>query len=209
MDDPAQAEHGFSKGDLNGMEVWSLLGMARVWLQTPGRTVAGLNEKEQLRMQRRLDFRGNVTALYYGAPKSRRWVLFLSLLTWLDKYADLPTVNSRKAGGSMFLAEVLGNPARYPSLPLPKTLDADGAEQKLAEHYRNLIEHQGWTIAEDKALREAIKKFAAVNDASVFQTEKVTLPNKLVISMDPTTDAPLRAKRDTWLKARFDEAVKR
>ena len=35
MDNPAQAEHDFTKGDLNCMEVWSTLGMARVWLQTP------------------------------------------------------------------------------------------------------------------------------------------------------------------------------
>jgi hypothetical protein len=55
----------------------------------------------------------------------------------------------------------------------------------------------------------AIKKFAAANDANVYQTEKVTLPNKLVISVDPTADPPLRAKRDAWLKVRFDEAVKR
>ena len=142
-------------------------------------------------MSRRLDLRGNVTAMYYGSPRARRWTLFLSLLAWTDKKADQLTVGSRKAVGAMFLAEVLGNPTKYPALPLPKTLDAEGAEQKLAEYYSNWIGQQGWSIAEDKAVREAIKKFAAANDANVFQTEAVTLPNKLIISVNPTADPPL------------------
>jgi hypothetical protein len=172
--------------------------------------LAGMSEKEKLRMSRRQDFRSNLTALYYGSPKSRRWALLVDLLTWSEKkFADLPVTGSRKAIGAMFLAEVLANPAKYPSLPLPETLDTAAAEEKLAQHYRHVIDRQGWTLAEDRSLREAIKRLAVANDANVYQTERVTLANKLAVSVDPAADAPLREKRDAWLKERFDAAVKK
>jgi hypothetical protein len=210
MDSRAPFEHGFTRGELNAVEVWATLGTARVWSQTSGRMLAGLGEKEKLRMTRREDFRSNLTALYYGSSKSRRWSLLVDLLTWTDKeYADLPVAGSRKAVGAMFLAEVLADPENYRSLPLPNTLESDEAEKTLAAHYRNRIDRQGWTLAEDRSLRDAIKRFAAANDANVYQTERVTLANKLTIAVDPAADPPLRAKRDAWLKARFDEAEKK
>lgn len=210
MDSPAPFEHGFTKGELNTVEVWAMLGTARVWSQTSGRMLAGLGEKEKLRMTRREDFRSNLTALYYGSSKSRRWSLLVDLLSWTDKkYADLPVAGSRKAVGAMFLAEVLADPAKYRSLPLPNSLESEEAERTLAAHYRNRIDHQGWTLAEDRSLRDAIKRFAAANDANVYQTEKVVLANKLSIAVDPASDPPLRAKRDAWLKACFDEVKKK
>ncbi|HEV2971035.1 MAG TPA: hypothetical protein VGY55_13765 [Pirellulales bacterium] len=210
IDSPAPFEHGFTKGEINAVEVWAMLGTARVWSQTSGRMIAGLGGKEMLRMTRREDFRSNLTALYYGSPKSRRWSLLVDLLTWSDKeYADTPVAGSRKAVGAMFLAEVLANTASYPSLPLPHRLEPDEAEGTLAAHYRRRIERQGWTLAEDRSLREAIRRFAAANDTNVYQTEKVTLANKLTVSVAPSADPPLRAKRDAWLKDRFDEAERK
>jgi hypothetical protein len=210
MDNLTVFDHGFTKGEANATEVWTSLGTARVWSQTSGRMLAGMGEKEKLKMSRRQDFRSNLTALYYGSPKSRRWALLVDLLTWSEKeYADLPVAGSRKAIGAMFLAEVLADPAKYPSLPLPQALDVEGAEEKLARHYRHVIDRQGWTLAEDRSLRAVIKKLAAANDASVYQTEKVTLANKLAVSVDPAADAPLREKRDAWLKERFDVAGKK
>jgi len=205
MDNPAQAEHGYTKGELNNLGVWANLGMAKVWSQTPPQALVGMSEADKLRLLRCQDFRGNVTGLYYGMPRARRWGEFLYLLSWLEKYAKMQTVYCRKAAGAMFLAEVAANPGKYPSLPLPKTLAAENAEEKLAEYYRKLIEKKGWTVAEDRSLREALKKFAAANDLSVYKTETVTLPNKLVVALDPAADAALRPKRDAWLKARFDE----
>ena len=102
MDSPAPFEHGFTKGELNAVEVWAMLGTARVWSQTSGRMLAGLGEKEKLRMTRREDFRSNLTALYYGSSKLRRWSLLVDLLTWTDKkYADLPVAGSQSRRGDV------------------------------------------------------------------------------------------------------------
>jgi hypothetical protein len=208
MDNPAHAEHGFSKGDLNSLSVWATLGMAQVWSQMSPQALATLTERDKLRLIRYQDFRGNLAGLYYGMPRARRWGEFLYLLMWLDKYKEMPIRNSRKACAAMFLAEFLANPAKYPSLTLPDALPADGAEEKLAQHVRARIEKHGWTVAEDKALREALQAFAKSNDAAVYQTETVTLPNKLKVALDPEADAAFRPKRDAWLKAQFDKQKK-
>lgn len=207
MDNPEHAEHGYSKGDLCNLGAWNTIGIAMVWSQTPAQALNNPPAPEKLRMDRYQEFRGHLAGLYYGTPKARRWGLFLYLLSWMEKYSQMPTVCSRKAAGSMFLAEVLGNPGKYPSIPLPGTLPADGAEEKLAEHVRNKIERHSWTIAEDKALREAIKSFAAANESGVLQTQKATLANKLAVSLDPEADKPLCPKRDAWLKSQFDKTA--
>ena len=64
-----------------------------------------------------------------------------------------------------------------------------------------------WTLAEDKAFREAVKTFAAANGQKVFDSGKVTLPNNLVFALVPDEDNPYRPLRDTWLKAQFDKVA--
>ena len=114
MDSPAPFEHGFTKGELNAVEVWAMLGTARVWSQTSGRMLAGLGEKEKLRMTRREDLRSDLTAGLLRLPQNRSRSLLVDLMSWTDKkYADLPVAGSRKAVGAMFLAEVLADPANY------------------------------------------------------------------------------------------------
>jgi hypothetical protein len=207
MDNGQHAEHGYSKGDLNDLSVWCILGSALTWTQISLQSAANLGEKERLGLARYQDFRGDVTGLYYGTPKARRWGEFLYLLSWKEMYAKMPIVYARKANGAAFLVEVLTDPAKYPSLPVPKNVPAENAEEKLAEQYRGWIEKHGWTVAEDVALRKAIQKFAAANNDAVLLREKqlVTLPNKLKISLDPAGDASLRPERDAWLKKQLDK----
>ena len=141
MDNPAEAEHGFSRGDLMDLGIWGQLGTALSWKQVSPQSLGNLSPTDKLALMRYQDFRSNVTGLYYGTPKARRWGLFLYLLAWKNDYAKLPTVNARKANGAMFLAEVLTEPSKYPSLPLPKEEPAEKTEEKLAEQYRDWIEN--------------------------------------------------------------------
>ncbi len=208
MDSPQNAEHGFSKGDLNDLSVWGTLGMALCWSQVPIQSLVNQGEKERVAWARYQDFRGDVTGLYYGTPKARRWGEFLYLLSWKEKYAQMPTVYARKANGALFLVEVLTEPSKYPSLPVPKNVPAENTEDKLAEQYRNWIEKHAWTVAEDIALRKAIQEFAAANnEPDLIRTKQVvTLPNKLKISLDPAADATFRPQRNVWLKKQLDQA---
>ena len=70
MDNLDQAEHGFTKGELNNLSVWATLGMAKVWSQTPAQVLVGMSEADKTRLLPCQDFRGNVTGLYYGLPQA-------------------------------------------------------------------------------------------------------------------------------------------
>ncbi len=203
MDNPDEAEHGFSKGDLTDLSVWGTLGTALSWEGVTPQALANLDAKEKLGLMRYQDFRSDVTGLYYATPKARRWGEFLYLMGWKDMYAKMPTINARKANGAMFLVEVLTDASKYPSLPPPKEIPAEKTEEKLAEYYRDWIEAHGWTVAEDIALRKAIAKFALANESDLVRSQQVVmLPNKLRISLDPEEDdKKLRPMRDAWLKA--------
>jgi len=206
MDNPAPAEHGYSKGDLTDLSIWSTLGMADAWSGVSVQTQASLKEDGKLLFQQYLDFRGDVTGVYYGTPRARRWGLWLYLAMYMDKYAKMPIRSSREAVAVMFMSEVVANPARYPSIKLPATLPPEAAEEKLAGDLRGWIEKHGWTVAEDKSLRDAIALFATTNTRQFNQSGKVTFANGLVFAFDPEKDKAFRPKRDVWFKSKLDAA---
>lgn len=206
MDSTEPGEYGFLKGDTLGLGIWQNMGMAAALAGLP--PLRSLGEKDSLRLNLYSDFRGNLTALYCGAPPERRWGLHIYLAAYMPQYGKGPLAASRRAAAAMFLVEVLKSPAAYPSLKLPDTLAAEGAEEKLAVHFKfKIVRRTQWTIAEDKAFREAVKTFAVANGQKVFDTGKVTLPNNLVFALMPDEDNAYRPVRDTWLKAQFDKVM--
>jgi hypothetical protein len=204
MDNPAPAEHGFSKGTLNELNVFSILGMADAWRTVPAQTFANLGAADKTLLTRVLDLQGNLAGVYYGSPRARQWGLWLFLHSYQAQYAKMPTINARKAVAVAFLVEVLAGPSKYPSIDLPVRLEAENAEENLALAVHPCLEKHGWTLAEDRAMREALKSFAAANAGALRNGGKVTLPHGLVLSLDPDQDTVLRPKRDAWFKKQFD-----
>jgi hypothetical protein len=206
VDNTDPGQYGFLKGDLAGLAVWYSLGSAAALSGIPQRQFAVLGDKDQLRFALYRDFRGNLTALYYGTPPIRRWGMHIYLAAFMPEYGKGDAAAARKAAAAMFLVEVLKSPSTYPSLPLPDTLEADGAEAKLAVHYKFKIGRKDdWTIAEDKAFRAAVKAFAFANEQKVLEGGKVTLPNNLTFAMMPGEDAQFQAQRDKFIKTLFDK----
>jgi hypothetical protein len=206
IDAPEHAEHSYSKGDLVGVGIWHSLGTAAAWTSLSPRSTVTLGERDNLRLGLYFDFRGNVTVLYYGTPAVRQWGLWLYLAAYMDKYAKMDIVNSRKAAAAMMVAEVLKSPAAYPLFTLPDTLPDEGAEGKLALHFLSKLNRKNhWTIAEDKAFRAAVKLFAAANEQKTFDTVKVVLPNNLTVALVRDEDAQFQAQRDKVIKTLFDK----
>ncbi|MBM4018388.1 MAG: hypothetical protein FJ288_08705 [Planctomycetes bacterium] len=206
MESAEPAEYGFLKGDLAGLGLWYNLGTGAAWAAMPAQSLLGLDEKGRLRLSLYSDFRGNLAALYYGDPPARRWGLHIYLAAYMEKYGKGPLAASRRAAAAMFLAEVLKDPAAYPSVRLPASLDAEGAEEKLAADLKfKVVRKSRWTISEDRAFRAAVRAFASANEQRVFETGKVALPNGLTFALMPDEDNLYRAVRDAWVKARFDK----
>ncbi len=207
MDDPAILERGFSKGDAACVGAWSALGTAEAWSAIPLDAQSNLKEDARVQMQQYLDFRGNLTDVYYSTPKARRLGLWLCLVMYVGENAGNPVRTAHEAVAAMFMSEVAAHATRYPSIQLPKSLPAEGAEEKLAGDLRNWIEKHGWTLAEDKFLRDAIAAFAAANGTQARLHGQVTLANGLVVALDPEKDKPLHLKRDLWLKSKLEASL--
>jgi hypothetical protein len=200
-----QAEHGFTKGELAAGGIWSELGMASGYAQASLSSLTSSSEAERLKLQRVLSFRGDLAATYYGNPRTRQWWLFLALQYYRPQYQKTPTVMSRKSLGAMFVAELASHPGDYPSIKLPTVQDADHAEEKLVSAVHDHIERHGWTLAEDKLIREATKSFALANASALHTGGPLKLANGKLISLEPRDDVALQSKRDQWL---FEQLTK-
>ena len=209
MDNPDEAEHGFSKGELTNLQIWLLLGTAESWSLVPPQTQLKLEPDEKLLLQHYLQFRGNVAGAYYASPRARRWGLWLDLGAFNPAYAKASDRMAREAMAAMFMAEVLGHRDKYPSIQIVEASPEGAIEPKLAGELKTWIEKHGLTLSEDESLRAAIKSFAVANAAKVRQSAKVTLPNATFIALDPDADQPLSADRETWLKAHLHPAAAR
>lgn len=207
-DNPIATGRGFSKDDLFNLDVWSTLGRAEAWSAIPLEAQTNLKEDAKVLLMRYLDFRSNVTDVYYATPHSRRWGLWLCLVMYLNENATSPVRTAREAVAAMFMNEVVANPAKYPSIHLPKALPADETEEKLAWELRLWIEKHGWTLEEDKYLRDTFAAFAKANGRQAHLRGQIALPNGLFVALDPEKDKPLRRRRDLWLKSKFDATIR-
>lgn len=205
IDSTEKAEHGFTKGDLANSNVWLVIGSGDAY---GGVATAGANveEMQKLPFARFVEFRGDVTSLYYATPRARRWVAFVGMISFEDKYKDQNTIGSRRALGAFVMTEVAGNPKKYPSLRLPLSVTGDNVEQELADHFSKLLEKGTLTLTEDKSLREAVKAFAGGNYIEAYKNSSVMLPNKLQMALDIDTDKALQAKRNAWYKQQVEKA---
>jgi len=206
MDNPAQAEHGFTKGELLDLGIWNTLGTADAWGSIPVSEQANLDDPGKLRLGLYGDFRGDLSGVFYGSPRARRWGLWLYLAMYMDKYKDMQIVASRRAVAILLITEVVSHPEKYPTLKLPADWK-DSSESKIADKLRAVLEKTRLPLPEDKALRDALKAFATANELPAFRTNEATLPNKLKASFDPKLDEPLRTKREAWIKDTLTKAA--
>ncbi len=125
----------------------------------------------------------------------------LSLDAFAEHYAKKQTFIPRKPFGAMVMAEIVGHPWKYPSIRIPNNVQGGGgnSEQKLAASFMTQVERTVLPLAEDRALRDAIKEFGMANMNSVITSGQVKLSNKLTIELDPEKDADELAKRNSWL----------
>ena len=64
---------------------------------------------------------------------------------------------------------------------------------------------KGWSALVPGGVLHVI---ARAQFATTFRTQKVTLPNGLLVALDAEADGTLRLKRDEWLKTDLETALK-
>ena len=109
--------------------------------------------------------------------------------------------------GSYLLANILSDPAKWPSFHLPTTVPETDAERKCILY---MYEHldPGYTLDEDRNLRELIGNLYHRQGASIFRGKgTVALPNKLEYKMTPSEDRDLQVKRDAWVTVELKKAI--
>jgi hypothetical protein len=204
MDSPTiKGELEFTQSEHADLDIWRGLGTAQSWGLIPPRQQLGLSEAQQKQLTRYLSFRGNVAGAYYAMPRARRLALWEGISGWSHEYDHAGMYMPMRAIGILLVAEVLGHPETYPSIPWPEEPPADGAESKMIWELQKWIRYHDLPLSEDRALRDAFKAFAAANEGHTRQTALAVLPNKLTLSLDPEADPPLSVLRDKWIKDRY------
>jgi hypothetical protein len=148
-------------------------------------------------------FRSDVTGAAYALPRARRWGLWLCCAAYMKKY-ESPYVTARRAVAGGLIAEVLTKPDAFPTLRPPA--DAE-TEEAVALALKDVFEKKPLSLAEDKAVRDALRALAAANDLfAPTRAGQFALPNGQAVALDPEQDKPLREKRDAWIKQQRDKA---
>jgi hypothetical protein len=207
--DHSMTGHGTKQGDMAEIGIWGTLSgaalMASIPIQTLGPIFQNPTDKEAF--QRYELFQSQLAVVCHGSPRSRHAGMVIFFSGFMKKYGANPSATTRRAIGSMFLAELLADPAKWPSIRMPDSLPADNAEAVLGEHCIGQID-RNWTLAEDRALREAALAYNKANGRDAMRTGKIVLPNKLATMLDVEKDAKTKAERDAWVMSRFEKAKK-
>ena len=202
------ARHGLTEGDLGEVRVWRQIGCSYMTECLPLMTVVELHNNHQHIYWHLLYFYGNLTSMYHCSPKARRTALLMYSSEMKQKGSPEGYLRACRAISALFLTSVLADPSKWPSVNLPYDVPEGLTEEKTSAHVCGNIEPT-WTIAEDRAWREALASFFRVNRERALRGRgAVLLPNKTVFMLMEPDDRKYQDKRDAWVKERLQKASK-
>jgi len=206
--DKKLAVHGCTMGDEMELAIWRTLTQSRlIGSMTPAAVIETFtaNSPKRMPFEYFQEFRAKLEILKNCSPGARRMEMVCIMAGFTNPDSDTPDARTRRALGHMFLATWLEDPSKWPSVQLPRAMPADDhLLRTLAMSVKTKINaSRPWTVAEDRALREAAERFCRANGEEVLESGKVTLPNGKTFAFLPAADEPFRPERDAWLKARL------
>jgi len=200
-------EHGLTKGDIGEVYVWQYLGYSYITVSLPINTVLDLYQKHKHLYTHVQEFYAYLTSMYHCSPRARRAAMLMHLTTLQGQAGSEASRRACRAISSLFLAEVLADPKKWPSVKLPWSIPEENVERSTALFvYANIS--PDWTLDEDRALLETIRKFVRSNGEQVLRAKgRVQLPNKLVVMLIEPDDREFQAKRDAWVKKQLEKVL--
>ena len=207
---------GFSQGVQFELNLWNALMSAHVLSRMtvrelvgfygtkgPDGVIQGGDEKKRLRFQQLQSFTGELAGLYYVGPPARQASMVWCMAPY--KLDDTDLLRPRRAIAAMLVATFLADFSKWPSLALPDERDGDTEKSTAMFYHFRLL--KPWTLAEDRALREAAWKFQQANPGrQVFNEGRIDLPNGLKFLFDMAQDAARQSQRDAWVKQHLQKA---
>jgi hypothetical protein len=120
---------------------------------------------------------------------------------------DDPHTRAAHAIGSLLLSHILADPARWPNFRLPTEVPKQDIERNAILYvYKHVA--PGYTLAEDRALRELVGQFIRKQGGSVLRKKGLLeLPSGLEFKLLTSEDRTNQPKRDAWVKARLEKAI--
>ena len=207
LEGDAAAAHQMKEGDEAEAIIWHELGHNFVSLGFDLNQLIDLYTNHEILYNSLQEFYADTTALYHCSPPGRKATLLIRImgLHWNDVNDE--HVRGSMGIGSYLLATLLSDPAKWPSFHLPTMVpEADPERKCILYMYEHL--DPGYTLDEDRNLRELIGNLFHRQGASIFRSKgTIALPNRLEYKMTASEDRDLQVKRDAWVAAELKKAI--
>jgi hypothetical protein len=201
-------QHALTTGDLGEVGVWQQLGASYITAVLPANTLVALYRQNQHLYRHLEGFFAITTSMYHCSPKARRAAMLVHASTVQSTTAPEAYVRACRVVSSLFIATVLAEPKKWPSVNLPYTTPEDQIEKNVGIYLYTKVQPT-WTIAEDRAFREVLREFFRTNaDRAVRGRGRIALPNKLAFVLMEPDDRDCQKKRDAWVKEQLEKASK-
>ena len=199
--------HQLTEGDLAEAIVWHELGHNYVTQGLPATQVIKLYQDYRLLFSALQEFYADMTALYHCSPQGRKTTMLLRTteLRWND--VNDPHVRAAHGIAAWVLAHVLSDVEKWPSFRLPDKVPQKDVEQTTMLYmYKNI--DPGYTLAEDRALRDMVGRFIRTKGADILRKKGAfKLPNGLEFKIMTAEDRANQTKRDAWIKEHLEKAI--
>lgn len=199
--------HGITEGDIAQVIIWHELGHNYISNFLKLKHVIELYTEHFPLYMKLQEFYADLTAVYHASPRARKAILMVRLDALAANRFDEPHTRAAYAIGSLILANVLAKPEDWPSVHLPPAVPKADAERSTLIY---LYEHLDpkWTVAEDRELREIIRRFITSQGEGVLRNKgKVPLPNRLSFCLQSADDQEHQPKRDAWVAEMLQKAI--
>ena len=200
--------HKLTTGDMGEVVVWQQLGLSYISAFLPTNTLVTLYKENRHLYEHLQAFYGNLTGLYHCSPKARRLGMLLhgDILAG-NRESSEGGVRACRAISAMFTSMVLADPKKWPSINLPFSVPPENIEAKTGAYLYSNVEPT-WTVAEDKAFRDAVRDMFRNNgDRALRNRGAILLPNRMGFMLMEPDDRQLKVKREAWIKARLEKAI--
>lgn len=196
-----------TRGDLGEAMVWHELGHNYISLNLPLNAVIELYNDHSLLFAHLQEFYADMTALYHAGPKARLTTLLFRIDAIEEDSEDECHARSAMAIASLLLANILPDLSKWPSVHLPPAVPDKDVERQTALYVYDHLD-PNWSLGEDKALREIVKKFIFDKGEQVLRGKgDVQLPNRLSYKLMASEDRDWQKKRDAWVAEQLKKAI--